>query len=164
MDAFGTNRADNDERMIFYARGTMETARKLRWEPEIIQVSGWVSALIPMYLKCLFADGPSFARTHLVYTVLPGEEVAEIDPAIFDKLKVEGVADEVLDRFRGEPLDHSLLHKMAIAFADAVVFQTETPDPALVAYAEAAGKPWSHFTGEGDFADDYDALYKSLMA
>lgn len=163
-DAFGSNRPDNDERMIFYARGTMETARKLRWEPEIIQVSGWVSALVPLYMKCLFSDGPAFAGTRLVYTVLPEERIDTIDPAFFDKLEIEGVAKEHLEPFRSVELDHTLLHKMAIAHADAVVFQTATPDPELVACCEAAGKPWHHFTGEGDHADEYDALYKSLMA
>ena len=66
VDPFGSNRADNDERIIFFARGTMETARKLRWEPEVMQVSGWVSTLVPLYLKRLFADGPAFVNTKLV--------------------------------------------------------------------------------------------------
>lgn len=163
-DAFGTNRSDNDERIIFYTRGTMETARKLRWEPEIMQVSGWFSSLIPLYLKSLFNDGPSFATTKLVYTLLPETETAGLDAGFFDKLKAEGVGEESLAPFADEPMDHKLLHKMAIANSDAVVFQTETPDEELVAYCEAHGKPWHHFTGEGDHADEYDALYKTLMA
>ena len=162
-DAFGTNRTDNDERIIFYTRGTMETARKLRWEPEIMQVSGWISSLVPLYLRCLFNDGPSFARTRLVYTVLPETPVSELDAAFFDKLRAEGVKDEDLAPFVGEPLDQTLLYKMAIAHSDAVVFQTEEPDPALVAYCESLGKPWHHYTGEGDHVEEYDALYKSLM-
>lgn len=164
-DAFGTNRADNDERIIFFARGTMETARKLRWEPEIMEVSGWVSALVPLYLKTLFNDGPSFQKTGLVYTVMPeSATLGSIDPAFFGKLEAEGVAASELDKFRDMPLDHSLLHKMAIAYADAVVFQTEQPDAALTEYCDSLGKPWKHFTGEGDHADEYDALYKSLMS
>ncbi|MDE7179877.1 MAG: glycogen/starch synthase [Muribaculaceae bacterium] len=163
-DVFGTNRADNDERLIFFARGTMETARKLRWDPEIMQVSGWVSALVPLYLKHLFQTPGSFEQTRLVYTVLPGAEVESVDAAIFDKLIAEGIDAKVLEPFREIPLDHSLLHKMAIANADAVVFQTPEADPALVEYCESLGKPWRHFDSEGDHADEYDELYKSLMA
>lgn len=162
-DVFGTNRKDNDERVIFYARSTMETAGKLSWVPEIIQVTGWVSALIPLYLKCLFRKAPSFVKAKAVYTILPETPVENVDPAIFDKLIDEGVKEKDLEQFRNLPVDHSLLHKMAIAHADAVVFQTEEPDPDLVAYCEAQGKPWKHFTGEGDHADEYDALYKTLM-
>lgn len=162
-DAFGTNREDNDERMIFFARGTMETALKLQWEPEIIEVSGWISTLIPMYLKRLFNDGPSFHRTKLVYTVLPETPVVQLSADFFEKLKAEGVKPADIKKFSDLPLDHKLLQKMAIAYADAVVFQTEAPDAELVEYCEAAGRPWKHFTGEGDHADEYDELYKSLM-
>lgn len=162
-DAFGTNRPDNDERLIFFARGTMETARKLRWDPEVMQVSGWMSALVPLYLKRLFNDGPSFHKTKIVYTVLPGEEIGEIDPAFFDKLKAEGVKPSDIKKFVDCERNHNLLHKMAIAYSDAVVFQDCEPDAELTAICEEAGKPWKHFTGEGDHADEYDELYKSLM-
>lgn len=165
VDSFGTNRPDNDERIIFFARGTMETAKKLRWEPEIMEVSGWVSALVPLYLKTLFRDGVNFQNTKLVYTVVPEKiRLDSVDADFFVKLEAEGVAPEVIEEFRTMPLDHSLLHKMAIRHADAVVFQTETPDPELLEYCETLGKPWKHFTGEGDFVEEYDALYKSLMS
>ena len=164
-DVFGTNRADNDERIIFFARGTMETARKLRWEPSLMEVSGWFSALIPLYLRNIFNDGISFRDTKLVYTVLPEDKrIDGISDALFAKLEAEGVDAAVLEKYKSMPLTHDLLHKMAIDHADAVVFEMETPDAALVEYCEAQGKEWKHFTGDGDHADDYDALYKKLMS
>lgn len=163
-DSFGTNRGDNDERLIFFARGTMETARKLRWEPEVMQVSGWMSALIPLYLKRLFNDGPSFHKTGIVYSVLPETEVDVIDPAFFDKLLAEGVKESDISAFREMTLNHKLLHKMAIAYSDAVVFHGCEPDEELVRYCEELGKPWKQFDGEGDHVEEYDALYKSLMS
>lgn len=163
-DSFGTNRGDNDERLIFFARGTMETARKLRWEPEVMQVSGWMSALIPLYLKRLFNDGPSFHKTGIVYSVLPETEVDVIDPAFFDKLLAEGVKESDISAFRGMTLNHKLLHKMAIAYSDAVVFHGCEPDEELVRYCDELGKPWKQFDSEGDHVEEYDALYKSLMS
>ena len=167
-DPFGTNRADNDERIIFFARGTMETAKKLRWEPAVMEVSGWISTLVPIYLKTLFKDGPNFLTTKLVYTVLPDfAPLGTLNDSFLDKMVEEGVPAEAVEEFRGLPLDETLLHKMAIRHADAVVFQTETPAEELVAFCEELGKPWRHFiSAEGtleDHADDYDALYKSLM-
>ena len=162
-DPFGSNRADNDERVIFFARGTMETARKLRWEPAVMQVSGWMSTLMPMYLKTLFRDSPNFTDTKVVYTVLPEAEISPIDPAFFDKLRAEGISADTVDFFRPLAADPNLLHKLAISYADAVVFQTETADPDLTAFAEEKGIAWKHLAGEGDHADEYDALYKSLM-
>lgn len=163
-DSFGSNREDNDERIIFFARGTMETARKLRWEPAIMEVSGWISALVPLYLKTLFKDGPNFINTKLVYTVLPDNgELCDLSPEFFDKLADEGIDPEHVAEFKDARLDKDFLHRLAIKWADAVVFQTEQPDEGLVAYCESLGKPWKHFAGEGDHVDNYDALYKSLM-
>lgn len=162
-DSFGSNRTDNDERMIFFARGTVETARKLQWEPGIIQVSGWMSALVPMYVKRLFADAPAFGKTRIVYTLLPETKTEGVDPAIFDKLIAEGVAEADLAPFRAEKPDHNLLHKFAIAHSDAVVFQGVEPDPELTAWCESRGKTWQVLDMDDPHAAEYDALYKQLM-
>lgn len=163
VDSFGSNREDNDERVIFFARGASETARKLRWDPELIQVSGWISSLIPLYLKRLFNDAPSFAKSKVVYTVLPETQPEVIDSAIFDKLAEDGVPAEDIEKFKGMPVDSMLLRKIAVSYADAVVFHGE-PDAELVAYCDSIGVQWKQFEGEGDFADEYDALYKSLIS
>ena len=53
-NAEGVEYADNDDRVIFYARGVIETVKKLRWTPDVILCSGWMSALAPLYLKKAF--------------------------------------------------------------------------------------------------------------
>ena len=42
-DDDGTFFADNAERAIFFARGVLETVKKLRWAPDIIHCHGWIS-------------------------------------------------------------------------------------------------------------------------
>lgn len=163
-DSFGTNRADNDERLIFFTRGTVETARKLRWEPDVMQLSGWWSSLVPLYVKRLFADGPSFDNTKVVYTVFQNETRPEcLDPAFIGKLKAEGVPQADLDIIAAIPADTRLLDKIAISYADAVVFQGSEPDAELTQWCDSLGKRWEKFDGDGDHADEYDRLYKSLM-
>lgn len=163
VDAFGTNRADNDERAIFYAHTAMETARKLQWETDILQVSGWISALAPLYFRTIFKDDDTFHKAKLVYTIMPETPIASLDPAIFDKLEADGIPAAELEKFREVQPDHNLLHKMAIEYADEVVFQGVEPDAELTAYCEARGKKYSHFDGEGDHADDYRTLYTALL-
>ena len=50
-DENGVEYKDNDERAIFYARGVLETVKKLRWCPDIIHCQGWMSAFVPLYIK-----------------------------------------------------------------------------------------------------------------
>ena len=57
----GFDYEDNDERFIFFARGTLEILKALDWQPDIIHVNDWQSALIPAYLKTLYANDPFFS-------------------------------------------------------------------------------------------------------
>ena len=61
--------ADNDERMMFFARGVIETVKKLRWDPAIIQCTGWISALVPMYIKRMYHDDPALAKSKTVFAL-----------------------------------------------------------------------------------------------
>jgi starch synthase len=50
-DEEGVMYADNDERAIFFAKGVVETVKKLNWVPDIIHVHGWMAAMLPIYMK-----------------------------------------------------------------------------------------------------------------
>ena len=67
-----TEYPDNAERAVFYARGVLETVKKLRWTPEIIHCQGWMSSIIPYYIKTVYADEPSFRDCRVIFT--PSEE------------------------------------------------------------------------------------------
>ena len=66
-DADGNFFPDNDERSLFFVRGVLETVRKLGWAPDIIHCSGWMTSLVPLYLKHVFADEPYFDKAKIVY-------------------------------------------------------------------------------------------------
>lgn len=69
-DENGVEYADNGERAVFFARGVLETVKKLRWIPDVIHCQGWMSAVIPFYIKTAYADEPSFANTKVVTSLL----------------------------------------------------------------------------------------------
>ena len=60
---------DNDDRTVFFSRGVIETIRKLNWSPDIIHCHGWMSALIPIYIKKAFRDNPLFNESKIVYSL-----------------------------------------------------------------------------------------------
>jgi len=162
-DSIGSNRADNDERVIFYARGTMETASKLRWQPDLVHASGWMSSLIPLYLKTLFNHDDEFGKSKLVYSVLRQEPTAEVNPAIFDKLQEESVPAEEVDRLRQLPFDANILHRIALEYTDAVVFNSLEADPELLEIARGKEIPMLTLDPEADNADKYHNFYQSLL-
>ncbi len=59
---------DNAERFIFLARATMESM--VRLEPfDVVHAHDWQTALVPVYLRTLYADRPACARTRSVITI-----------------------------------------------------------------------------------------------
>lgn len=139
-DAVGSNRPDNDKRMIFFTRSTIETAKKLQWDPAVIHAQGWMSAIIPVYLRRLAAEVP-FEKSKVVYSVLPGE-TETVDPDFFRRLTDEGVKADYLEAYKDMEKNTKLLHRMAIDNSDGVVFMTDEPDPDLLAAVEARGIPF----------------------
>jgi starch synthase len=65
----GFDYTDNDERFILFARGSLEVLKTLNWQPDIIHANDWQSALIPAYLKTVYAGDPFFAGTTTLFTI-----------------------------------------------------------------------------------------------
>ncbi|MDE6299736.1 MAG: glycogen/starch synthase, partial [Muribaculaceae bacterium] len=135
-DPVGSNRKDNDERAIFFARGAMETAKKLRWDPKIIHCSGWITALVPMYIKRMYSDDSSFKGSKVVYSILPGKISVPVDERIITKLKADGFTARDLKKFQSLPTDTNLFHRMAIDFSHAVIINDPEADSDLVEYVK----------------------------
>jgi starch synthase len=59
---------DNAARTIFFCKGALETVKKFGWPPDVIHVHGWMSGLIPMYIKAYYKKEPVFANSKLVFS------------------------------------------------------------------------------------------------
>ena len=141
MDEQGVEYADNDDRVIFYARGVIETVKKLRWTPDVIVCSGWMSALAPLYLKKAFSDEPFFANSKIVL-MLDDKEYQKPFPTVFtDKLRINGISNTDVRSIAGFPVGYEELMRLAIDFSDAIVYATPQVNQRLMNYAETKGKP-----------------------
>jgi starch synthase len=94
--------ADNHERSIFFCKGVIETVKKLGWTPHIIHCHGWMTALIPLYLKTHFKDDPIFKDSKIVYTVYDNEVDAALPANFADKARLDGTPTDLLQQYSGE--------------------------------------------------------------
>ena len=140
-DEKGTEYADNDDRVIFYARGVIETVKKLRWTPDIIVCSGWMSALAPLYLKTAYSDEPFFAHTKIVLQLDNEEYTKAFSTKFADKLRIEGINNTDVRSIAGFPVGYEELMRLAVDFSDAIVFATPNVNQRVLNYAETKGKP-----------------------
>ncbi len=60
---------DDAERFIFFCRAALEMCRHLSWQPDVVQANDWQTAIVPNWLKTIYADDPFFANVASVYTI-----------------------------------------------------------------------------------------------
>ena len=152
---------ENDERMMFFAFGVIETVKKLRWEPSIIHCEGWISAIAPLYLKTLYADDPMYDDVKIVYSLFNDEFEGILDTRFVDKLREVGIPEEVLDKLK--EVDYITLNKLAIDYADIVTITSKDINQELIQYAQAQGKEVIDCSECPDSYEPYISIYDSLI-
>ena len=150
----------NDERSIFFVRGTAETVKKLRWEPSVVHCIGWISALAPLYLRTVFAEDPVFANTKIVFSLFGKGFDDSLNDDMVRKLKTDGFDDSQLGKL-ADGVTHDALARLAIDYADAVTVSSDDVNEELIEYARASGKPVIEYRADLSPAD-YKELYESL--
>ena len=78
VDENGEEYDDNGERAIFFARGVLETVKKLRWQPDVIVCQGWASAVVPFYVKTAYSEEPSFAESKVITALYTNNTTADL--------------------------------------------------------------------------------------
>ncbi len=158
----GAEFEDNDERAIFFARGVLETVKKLRWEPSVVHCHGWFSGLAAAYLRHSFADDPIFAGVKVVVSLDNDIFETPLATEFADKLKGEGIDSEMLELL-SEPTYENYC-RFVISYADGVVISDEGVGESIVAIARESGKPLFEYQdpkAEGYFAK-YSEFYEKL--
>lgn len=152
-DENGVEYADNDDRVIFYARGAIETVKKLRWTPDIILCSGWMSALAPLYLKKAFNDEPFFAKSKIVLMLDDNEYQKPFSTKFADKLRIDGITNTDVRSIADFPVGYEELLRLAVDYSDAIVYATPKVNQRVANYAETKGKPILPYEAKEDLND-----------
>ncbi len=127
--------ADNGERAIFYARGVLETVKKLRWVPEIIHCQGWISALAPLYIKTSYREEPSFRDSRIVFTPAAEDLKLPMDDQFVPSLLFKGLPEGLTEQLPATITMRDLYH-LALDYSDALLLPAGLNDDELVAYAK----------------------------
>ena len=151
----------HDERTIFFCRGVLETVRKLGWAPDLVHCHGWMSALVPMYLKRAFAEDPIFDNTKVVYSVYEQDSNLSINNDMARKSIINGVNEDDVELINSASVN--ALHKLAIKYADAVIPGSEKICDSINKFIIDSNKYTITHQNIDDCVDAYDALYDELL-
>jgi starch synthase len=152
---------DNDERAIFYARGVIETVKKLGWAPDIIHINGWFGSLVPMYLRKIFQDNPLFSDAKIVLSLYNDGFKDKLDKNFVEKLIHEGLDEE--DTLHYNENSYVGIMKSAIDLCDAIIYSESEIDPIIDKYAQESGKKILAYVEGDEYKKLYNDFYDNLL-
>ena len=160
LDENGEEYEDNGERAIFFARGVLETVKKLRWIPDMILCQGWMSNVVPFYIKTAYKDEPSFANTKVVTALYPNKLKKDLGADFKQCLEFRDAKPELLTDYQDD-FTFNDLEKLAIDYSDGVAVMEKGVSKTNIKFAKSKGIPVLDMPGE-DFGDAFEAFFNQI--
>lgn len=154
---------DNDARAIFYARGVLETVKKLRWCPDVIHCHGWMSALAPLYIKKAYKDEPSFRDAKVVFSVYDNDFRSTYDNNFASQLLLKGIEASDLKVLQKGALTHEMLLKLAVEHSDGVIQNSVNVDQNVMDYARERNKLVLDYQSPENYQEACDSFYDQVF-
>ena len=122
--SFYTFDPDEHRRFLLFTRASLESCRRLGLAPDVFHCNDWHTALLPLYLKTLYASDPLLGAARSVLTIHNIGYQGVMPSAAIDDLGL-GAAAARLD---GGDLAHGIINplKTGIIFADRVTTVSPT--------------------------------------
>ncbi|MFV0555042.1 MAG: glycogen/starch synthase [Mangrovibacterium sp.] len=153
---------DNDERASFFARGVLETVVKLRWAPDIIHCHGWMSSLVPLYIKKNYGEDPLFVNSKVIYSPYAEEFKSNLSAQAANSVLIPGVEAADVSLLEGSP-SYEAFTKLGVEYADAVIKGSEKLHPEVDAYIAQANKLTLDYQAEETYVEAYDDFYNKVF-
>ena len=153
--------ADNDERTIFFCKGALETVKKLGWAPDIVHCHGWMTALVPVYIKTSYKNDPTFKNAKVVYSIYENCFTESLNADLHKKAVMNNMTAEDTKVF--ENADNNTMHIGAVTYSDAVVLADEKIDADVLKFVKDSNKPTLAFNLTENFENFY-SLYEEISS
>ena len=161
IDEDGNLFEDNDERAIFFAKGVIETVKKLNWAPDVIHTHGWLASLLPLYLKQYYKDEPLFKDSKIVTSVYQQSFDNTLNSTLVDKVRFDDIEEEHLQNLTLP--NYNNLMKTAIDFSDGLIKGSQHLSEELNSYIDDCTKPVLEYQYPEAFAEAYCEFYNTQI-
>lgn len=154
--------ADNDERAIFYCKGVLETVKKLGWVPDVIHVHGWMSSLVPFYVRTMYKNDPTFSNSKIVISVYDEDKFPDAFAKDFAKKAAEGCPDANLSELE-KKASYSGLISSSLRYADAIVKNGFTLDKDIQKVVKDSGMKTLEVDYNADYVEALNQFYTEIL-
>lgn len=157
---------DNNERALFFARGVLETVKKLRWKPDIIHCQGWITHLLPLFLKKVYADDPIFSESKVVlslYNEYLDSTFGDNTRSLISSSGIKNKDSELLSNATGLNLA-----KLAIEYSHGIIIGEEQLNPDLSSAVKESKLPMLDYidtsSDDSPYLDEYIRFYDIITS
>ncbi|WP_299674566.1 glycogen/starch synthase [uncultured Dokdonia sp.] len=152
---------DNDERAIFFAKGVVETVKKLNWSPDIIHVHGWLASLLPLYLKKYYASEPLFSQSKIVTSIYNQGFEGSLNKEMINKIAFDGVDTESISELQ-DPTYENLI-KVVVKNSDAAIIGSPELREDLSKILNTSKIPVLPYKKKEEFPQAYEEFYTTKV-
>ena len=152
---------DNDERAIFFAKGVIETVKKLNWAPDVIHVHGWMASLLPLYLKEYYKDEPLFAESKIVTSVYNNGFEGTLNNKLASKVSFDKIDENKIETFSTP--NYTNILKSAIENSDAIIKGSEELPEELESFINETEVPSLEYQTEENLTESYLDFYANSV-
>tara|TARA_B100001996_G_scaffold233243_1_gene180052 strand:+ start:80 stop:886 length:807 start_codon:yes stop_codon:yes gene_type:complete len=152
---------DNDERALFFAKGVIETIKRLNWSPDIIHVQGWLSAFFPIYLKELYKDEPIFENSKIITSIYDKGFNGTLNKKLFNKILFDEIDKNKISIIKSP--NYINLMKISVDFSDGVIIGSEKIPSEITEYLKKYKNPVLDYQPKESFIEKYTEFYNKLL-
>lgn len=153
--------SDNDERAIFFAKGVVETVKKLNWAPDIIHIHGWMASLLPLYLREFYKEEPLFTESKIITSIYEKGFEGDLNADLATKVKFDLKKNTKIKTI--ETPNHINILKSAVENSDAIILGSETINEDLISFITEQEKPVLEHESE-NIKESYLNFYADLLS
>ena len=157
----GTYFEDNDERMIFFARGVLETVKKLRWSPDIIHCHGWFTGLVPIYIKKSYHDEPLFSKSRVIFSAYDKLLNEKFNPDFKRKIKYDGISDQDLAAIDNNSIEG--LASLTFQYSDGIIRGSRNIPEKIDNLIKKSDKPVLEYQDAKKYIEAYSVFYDKIL-
>jgi starch synthase len=155
---------DNEDRMIFFCRGVLETVKKLGWAPDLIHCHGWMTSLIPFFVKTSYREDPMFKNSKVIYSHYHQNMDEQFSPNLSKKLKMDGITNDDLKYFKDPTMVNISL--AAMKMSDGIVKGNAEKNTTIDNFLKKVNKPvlvHQPVDENEDYVDSYSDFYDEIL-
>ncbi|MBK8818785.1 MAG: glycogen/starch synthase [Saprospiraceae bacterium] len=153
---------DNQERLVFFCKGVMETVKKFGWAPDIVHLHGQMTSLIPLYIKEAYKNDPVFRDAKIIYSIYEDGLGKTFTNNFMNIAVINDLEAKNLEVFNNNGIID--LHQGAIHYADGITAGNENVNDFVLQHAKEGNLRYlDHVEGVDEVTNSMLEFYHSIL-